>query len=33
LPDLATAELTKRAFADDEALLGGVLDDVIRAVE
>jgi phosphoenolpyruvate carboxylase len=33
VPDLATAELTKRAFVDDEALLGGVLDDVIRAVE
>jgi phosphoenolpyruvate carboxylase len=29
----ATAELTKRAFADDEALLTGVLDDVLRAVE
>jgi phosphoenolpyruvate carboxylase len=33
VPDLATAELTKRTFADDEALLGGILDDVIRAVE
>ncbi len=33
VPEIATAELTKRAFADDEALLGGVLDDVICAVE
>jgi len=30
---VATAEPAKRTFADDEALLGGVLDDVIRAVE
>ncbi len=29
----ATATLPKRTFADDESLLGGVLDDVIRAVE
>jgi len=30
---IATAEPTTRAFADDEALLGGILDDVICAVE
>jgi phosphoenolpyruvate carboxylase len=30
---VATAGTAKRTFADDEALLGGVLDEVIRAVE
>jgi phosphoenolpyruvate carboxylase len=30
---VVAATLLKRTFADDEALLGGVLDDVIRAVE
>jgi phosphoenolpyruvate carboxylase len=33
VPDTATAELTKRTFPDDEALLTGVLDDVLCAVE
>ncbi len=33
MPETATAELPKRAFADDEALLTGVLDDVLCAVE
>jgi phosphoenolpyruvate carboxylase len=33
VPELATAEPTKRAYADDEALLGGILDDVLCAVE
>jgi phosphoenolpyruvate carboxylase len=33
VPETATAEPTTRAFADDEALLAGVLDDVICAVE
>ena len=30
---VATSELTPRTYADDEALLGGVLDEVICAVE
>ncbi|MFP5364524.1 MAG: phosphoenolpyruvate carboxylase [Thermoleophilia bacterium] len=30
---VATAELAPRTYADDEELLGGVLDEVIRAVE
>jgi phosphoenolpyruvate carboxylase len=30
---VATAPSARRTFADDEALLGGVLDEVIRAVE
>ena len=30
---VATAELAPRTYADDEALLGGVLDEVICAVE
>jgi phosphoenolpyruvate carboxylase len=30
---VATAELSGRTYADDEELLGGVLDEVIRAVE
>ncbi|HYI19407.1 MAG TPA: phosphoenolpyruvate carboxylase, partial [Solirubrobacteraceae bacterium] len=30
---VATAEPGARTYADDEALLGGVLDEVIRAVE
>ena len=33
VPEIATAEPATRSFADDEALLGGVLDDVICAVE
>jgi phosphoenolpyruvate carboxylase len=33
MSDVATAELIKRSFADDQTLLGGVLDDVLRAVE
>ncbi|MEA2129095.1 MAG: phosphoenolpyruvate carboxylase, partial [Solirubrobacteraceae bacterium] len=31
--DVAATTLAQRTFADDEALLGGVLDEVIRAVE
>jgi phosphoenolpyruvate carboxylase len=31
--DVAATTLATRTFADDEALLGGVLDEVIRAVE
>ena len=30
---VATADLALRTYADDEALLGGILDEVIRAVE
>ena len=30
---VATAEFALRTYADDEALLGGILDEVIRAVE
>jgi phosphoenolpyruvate carboxylase len=30
---VATAELAARTYADDEALLGGILDEVIHAVE
>jgi phosphoenolpyruvate carboxylase len=33
MSETATIEPTKRAYADDEALLGGILDDVICAVE
>ncbi len=33
MPEIATVQLTARAFADDGELLGGVLDDVICAVE
>ena len=33
MPTTATAQYIKRTFADDEALLTGVLDDVLCAVE
>ncbi len=33
MPAVATAELASRTYADDEALLGGILDEVICAVE